>query len=121
MSATARRTAGPISPKRGCAPTGFRWTWSATPGSPSVFPGRRSATLRSRRAARDASTWSPTRAPTRQTEYVEVEESARIVLVEPDEGITLTIAPAKIGDNRTEVTIRQFGVPERFLGPEAEA
>jgi uncharacterized protein YndB with AHSA1/START domain len=53
-------------------------------------------------------------------EYVEVDEPSRIVFKEPDTGITATITFAEVGD-KTEVTIRQVGVPERFLGPEAEA
>jgi uncharacterized protein YndB with AHSA1/START domain len=53
-------------------------------------------------------------------EYVEVDEPSRIVFAEPDTGITATITFAEVGD-KTEVTIRQVGVPERFLGPEAEA
>jgi uncharacterized protein YndB with AHSA1/START domain len=53
-------------------------------------------------------------------EYVEVDEPSRIVFTEPDTGITATISFAEVGD-KTEVTIRQVGVPERFLGPEAEA
>jgi uncharacterized protein YndB with AHSA1/START domain len=53
-------------------------------------------------------------------EYVEVDRPSRIVLTEPDEGITMTITFAEVGDE-TEVTIHQVGVPERFLGPEAEA
>jgi uncharacterized protein YndB with AHSA1/START domain len=53
-------------------------------------------------------------------EYVEVDEPSRIVFTEPDTGITATITFAEVGD-KTEVTIRQVGVPERFLGPEAEA
>jgi uncharacterized protein YndB with AHSA1/START domain len=53
-------------------------------------------------------------------EYVEVDEPSRIVFPEPDTGITATITFAEVGD-KTEVTIRQVGVPERFLGPEAEA
>ena len=53
-------------------------------------------------------------------EYVEVDEPARIVLTEPDTGITATITFAEVGD-KTEVTIHQVGVPERFLGPEAES
>jgi uncharacterized protein YndB with AHSA1/START domain len=53
-------------------------------------------------------------------EYVEVDKPSRIVFTEPDTGITATITFAEVGD-KTEVTIRQVGVPERFLGPEAEA
>ena len=53
-------------------------------------------------------------------EYVEVAKPSRIVLTEPDTGITATITFAEVGD-KTEVTIHQVGVPERFLGPEAEA
>jgi uncharacterized protein YndB with AHSA1/START domain len=53
-------------------------------------------------------------------EYVEVDEPSRIVFTEPDTGITATITFAEVGD-KTQVTIRQVGVPERFLGPEAEA
>lgn len=53
-------------------------------------------------------------------EYVEVDKPGRIVFTEPDTGITATITFAEVGD-KTEVTIRQVGVPERFLGPEAEA
>jgi uncharacterized protein YndB with AHSA1/START domain len=53
-------------------------------------------------------------------EYVEVDKPSRIVFTEPDVGITATITFAEVGD-KTEVTIRQVGVPERFLGPEAEA
>ena len=53
-------------------------------------------------------------------EYVEVAKPSRIVLTEPDTAITATITFAEVGD-KTEVTIHQVGVPERFLGPEAEA
>ncbi len=53
-------------------------------------------------------------------EYVEVDKPGRIVFTEPDTGITATITFAEVGD-KTEVTIHQVGVPERFLGPEAEA
>ena len=53
-------------------------------------------------------------------EYVEVDEPRRIVFTEPDTGITATITFAEVED-KTEVTIHQVGVPERFLGPEAEA
>ena len=53
-------------------------------------------------------------------EYVEVDKPSRIVFTEPDTGITATITFSEVGD-KTEVTIRQVGVPERFLGPEAEA
>jgi uncharacterized protein YndB with AHSA1/START domain len=53
-------------------------------------------------------------------EYVEVDEPRRLVLSEPDTGITMTITFTEVGD-RTEVKIHQVGVPERFLGPEAEA
>jgi uncharacterized protein YndB with AHSA1/START domain len=53
-------------------------------------------------------------------EYVEVERPSRLVLREPDTGITMTITFAEVGE-KTEVTIHQVGVPERFLGPEAEA
>jgi uncharacterized protein YndB with AHSA1/START domain len=53
-------------------------------------------------------------------EYVEVDKPTRIVFSEPDTGITATITFAEVGD-KTEVTIQQVGVPERFLGPEAEA
>jgi uncharacterized protein YndB with AHSA1/START domain len=53
-------------------------------------------------------------------EYVEVEKPGRLVLREPDTGITMTITFAEVED-KTEVTIHQVGVPERFLGPEAEA
>ena len=52
-------------------------------------------------------------------EYVEVDKPSRLVLSEPDMGITMTITFAEIKD-KTEVTIYQIGVPERFLGPEAE-
>jgi uncharacterized protein YndB with AHSA1/START domain len=52
-------------------------------------------------------------------EYVEVDEPRRLVLSEPDTGITMTITLAKV-EGKTEVTIHQTGVPERFLGPEAE-
>ncbi len=53
-------------------------------------------------------------------EYVEVDKPGRIVFTEPDTGITATITFAEVGD-KTEVTIHKVGVPERFLGPEAEA
>ena len=53
-------------------------------------------------------------------EYVEVDKPSRLVFTEPDTGITATITFAEVGD-KTEVTIHQVGVPERFLGPEAEA
>jgi uncharacterized protein YndB with AHSA1/START domain len=53
-------------------------------------------------------------------EYVEVEKPSRIVFSEPDTGITANITFAEVG-NKTEVRIHQDGVPERFLGPEAEA
>jgi uncharacterized protein YndB with AHSA1/START domain len=53
-------------------------------------------------------------------EYVEVDRPSRIVLTEADTGITVTITFAEVED-KTEVTIHQVGVPERFLGPEAEA
>jgi uncharacterized protein YndB with AHSA1/START domain len=53
-------------------------------------------------------------------EYVEVDKPRRIVFTEPDTGITATITFAEVED-KTEVTIHQVGVPERFLGPEAEA
>jgi uncharacterized protein YndB with AHSA1/START domain len=53
-------------------------------------------------------------------EYVEVDKPSRIVFTELDTGITATITFAVLGD-KTEVTIHQVGVPERFLGPEAEA
>ena len=53
-------------------------------------------------------------------EYVEVDRPGRLVLAEPDTGITMTITFTEVGD-RTEVKIHQVGVPERFLGPEAEA
>lgn len=53
-------------------------------------------------------------------EFVEVDEPGRIVFKEPDTGITATITLVAVGD-KTEVTIHQVGVPERFLGPEAEA
>jgi uncharacterized protein YndB with AHSA1/START domain len=53
-------------------------------------------------------------------EYVEVEKPSRIVFSEPDTGITATITFAEVG-NKTKVRIHQDGVPERFLGPEAEA
>jgi uncharacterized protein YndB with AHSA1/START domain len=53
-------------------------------------------------------------------EYVEVDEPSQIVFTEPDPGITATITFAEVED-KTEVTIHQVGVPERFLGPEAEA
>ena len=51
-------------------------------------------------------------------EHVEVDKPGRIVFTEPDTGITATITFAEVGD-KTEVTIHQVGVPERFLGPEA--
>jgi uncharacterized protein YndB with AHSA1/START domain len=51
-------------------------------------------------------------------EYVEVDKPGRIVFTEPDTGITATITFAEVED-KTEVTIHQVGVPERFLGPEA--
>ena len=51
-------------------------------------------------------------------EYGEVDKPGRIVFTEPDTGITATITFAEVGD-KTEVTIHQVGVPERFLGPEA--
>jgi uncharacterized protein YndB with AHSA1/START domain len=51
-------------------------------------------------------------------EYVEVDKRGRIVFTEPDTGITATITFAVVGD-KTEVTIHQVSVPERFLGPEA--
>ena len=53
-------------------------------------------------------------------EYVEVDKPSRIVFTEPDTGITATITFAEV-EGKTEVTIHQVGVPERFLGPEAEA
>ncbi len=53
-------------------------------------------------------------------EYVEVDKPSRIVFTEPDMGITATITFAEVED-KTEVTIHQVGVPERFLGPESEA
>jgi len=53
-------------------------------------------------------------------EYVEVDKPSRLVFREPDTGITTTITFAEVQDN-TAVTIHQVGVPERFLGPEAEA
>jgi hypothetical protein len=40
------------------------------------------------------------------------------VFTEPDTGITATITFAEVGD-KTEVTIHQVGVPERYLEPEA--
>lgn len=52
-------------------------------------------------------------------EYVEVDKPSRLVLSEPDMGITTTITFAEVKD-KTEVTIYQVGVPDRFLGPEAE-
>ncbi len=42
------------------------------------------------------------------------------MFTEPDVGITATITFAEVED-KTEVKIHQVGVPERFLGPEAEA
>jgi uncharacterized protein YndB with AHSA1/START domain len=51
-------------------------------------------------------------------EYVEVDKPGRIVFTEPDTGITATMTFVEVGD-KTEVTIHQVGVPERFLGPEA--
>jgi uncharacterized protein YndB with AHSA1/START domain len=51
-------------------------------------------------------------------EYVDVDKPSRLVLSELDTGITTTITFAEVED-KTEVTIHQVGVPERFLGPEA--
>jgi uncharacterized protein YndB with AHSA1/START domain len=51
-------------------------------------------------------------------EYVEFDKPSRIVFTEPHTGITATITFAVVGD-KTEVTIHQVGVPERFLGSEA--
>jgi uncharacterized protein YndB with AHSA1/START domain len=53
-------------------------------------------------------------------EYVEVDKPSQLVLTEPEMGITTTITFAEVED-KTEVTIHQVGVPERFLGPETEA
>jgi uncharacterized protein YndB with AHSA1/START domain len=51
-------------------------------------------------------------------EYVEVDKPSRIVLTEPDMGMTTTITFAEVED-KTEVMIHQVDVPERFLEPEA--
>lgn len=55
-----------------------------------------------------------------QGHYVAVDEPERMVFTEPDMGISATITFTAHGDETT-VTVHQTGVPEEFLGPEAEA
>lgn len=63
----------------------------------------------------DGSTY-PTRAV-----FVEVAEPERIVWTEPASGVTTTSVFRDLGGTRTEVTIRQSGVPDAYRSPEARA
>lgn len=53
--------------------------------------------------------------------YLEVVEPERLVWSEPATGMTTTSTFSDLGDDRTEVHIRQASVPDSFRGPEAQA
>jgi len=58
--------------------------------------------------------------PTRAV-YVEVIEPERLVWTESHSGMTVTTTFTDLGDDRTEVRIRQTNVPEGFRSPQVQA
>ena len=60
------------------------------------------------------------RYPTRAV-YVEIAEPERIVWTEPGSGMTTTSIFRDLGDERTELQIRQANAPEGYRSPEARA
>jgi len=58
--------------------------------------------------------------PTRAV-YVEVVEPERLVWTESHSGMTVTVMFTALGDDRTEVRIRQTSVPEGFRTPQVQA
>jgi uncharacterized protein YndB with AHSA1/START domain len=53
--------------------------------------------------------------------YVEVVEPERLVWTESHSGMTVTATFADLGNDRTEIHIRQTNVPEAYRSPEAQA
>ena len=53
--------------------------------------------------------------------YAEVVEPERLVWTESHSGMTVTATFTDLGDDRTEVHIRQTNVPEAFRSPAAQA